>query len=33
MEAVNNLKYEIKRFKPVNELIRVMRKLNVPQST
>ena len=33
MVNVNKLKQEIKRFRPVNELVRIMKKLNVPQAT
>jgi hypothetical protein len=31
--ALNNLRHEIKRFRPVSELVRVMKRLNVPPAT
>ena len=33
MRSVGQLKQEIRKFRPVNELLRVMKKLNVPQNT
>jgi hypothetical protein len=33
MAEVGALRNEIKKFRPVNELVRVMKKLNVPAAT